>query len=66
MLHYEEQGLWGTFSGLIGCSPWLLCIFVLVVYHTSWSTLTLLLQLYQVTRCLEFLNGVLRLCISYG
>uniref|UniRef100_A0AAX7TYR8 Palmitoyltransferase n=1 Tax=Astatotilapia calliptera TaxID=8154 RepID=A0AAX7TYR8_ASTCA len=48
MLHYEEQGLWGTFSGLIGCSPWLLCIFVLVVYHTSWSTLTLLLQLYQI------------------
>ncbi|XP_063336687.1 putative palmitoyltransferase ZDHHC13 [Pelmatolapia mariae] len=48
LLRYEEQGLWGTFSGLVGCSPWLLCIFVLVVYHTSWSTLTLLLQLYQI------------------
>ncbi|CAI5644674.1 putative palmitoyltransferase ZDHHC13 isoform X1 [Oreochromis niloticus] len=48
MLRYEEQGLWGTFSGLVGCSPWLLCIFILVVYHTSWSTLTLLLQLYQI------------------
>ncbi|XP_058484866.1 putative palmitoyltransferase ZDHHC13 [Solea solea] len=47
-LHYEEQGLWGVVSALVGCSPWLLCILLLAFYHTCWSCLILLLQLYQI------------------
>ncbi|XP_071345602.1 putative palmitoyltransferase ZDHHC13 isoform X1 [Trachinotus anak] len=47
-LHYEEQGLWGVVSALVSCSPWLLSIFVLAFYHTCWSGLILLLQLYQI------------------
>lgn len=48
-LHYEEEGLWGVVSNLVSCSPWLLCIFVLSFYHTCWSSLSLVFQLYQVT-----------------
>nr|XP_033488212.1 palmitoyltransferase ZDHHC13 [Epinephelus lanceolatus] len=48
VLHYEEQGLWGVVSALVGCSPWLLSVFLLTFYHTCWSGLTLLLQLYQI------------------
>uniref|UniRef100_A0A8C9YWV3 Palmitoyltransferase n=1 Tax=Sander lucioperca TaxID=283035 RepID=A0A8C9YWV3_SANLU len=48
VLHYEEQGLWGVVSALVSCSPWLLTIFFLAFYHTCWSGLTLLLQLYQI------------------
>ncbi|XP_023262054.1 palmitoyltransferase ZDHHC13 isoform X2 [Seriola lalandi dorsalis] len=48
VLHYEEQGLWGVVSALVSCSPWLLSIFVLAFYHTCWSGLILLLQLYQI------------------
>uniref|UniRef100_A0A7N8YPC6 Palmitoyltransferase n=1 Tax=Mastacembelus armatus TaxID=205130 RepID=A0A7N8YPC6_9TELE len=48
VLHYEKQGLWGMLSALVSCSPWVLCIFLLAFYHTCWSGLTLLLQLYQI------------------
>lgn len=47
-LHYADQGLWAAVSALVGCSPWLLCIFFLAFYHTCWSASILLLQLYQV------------------
>lgn len=50
VLHYEEQGLWGVVSGLVSCSPWVLAIFLLAFYHTCWSGLVLVLQLYQVNR----------------
>ncbi|XP_056134539.1 putative palmitoyltransferase ZDHHC13 [Lampris incognitus] len=48
-LHYEEQGLWGVVSALVGCSPWVLSVFCLALYHFCWSTIMLLLQLYQIT-----------------
>ncbi|KAF1393181.1 hypothetical protein PFLUV_G00035800 [Perca fluviatilis] len=48
VLHYEEQGLWGVVSALVSCSPWLLGVFFLAFYHTCWSGLILLLQLYQI------------------
>ncbi|KAI4830544.1 hypothetical protein KUCAC02_002168 [Chaenocephalus aceratus] len=48
VLHYEEQGLWGVVSVLVTCSPWLLSVFLLAFYHTCWSGLMLLLQLYQI------------------
>ncbi|XP_078139380.1 putative palmitoyltransferase ZDHHC13 [Centroberyx gerrardi] len=47
-LRYEEQGLWGVVSALVGCSPWVLSVFCLAFYHTSWSSVILLLQLYQI------------------
>ncbi|XP_031704574.1 putative palmitoyltransferase ZDHHC13 isoform X1 [Anarrhichthys ocellatus] len=48
VLHYEEQGVWGVVSALVSCSPWLLCVFLLAFYHTCWSGLILLMQLYQI------------------
>ncbi|XP_047220045.1 putative palmitoyltransferase ZDHHC13 isoform X2 [Girardinichthys multiradiatus] len=48
-LHYEDQGLWGVLSAAVSCSPWVLTIFVLSFYHTCWSTLFLIGQLYQIT-----------------
>uniref|UniRef100_A0A668ADK8 Palmitoyltransferase n=1 Tax=Myripristis murdjan TaxID=586833 RepID=A0A668ADK8_9TELE len=47
-MHYMEQGLWGAASALVSCSPWVLCVFFLAFYHTSWSAMILLLQLYQI------------------
>uniref|UniRef100_A0A8C7WNH2 Palmitoyltransferase n=1 Tax=Oryzias sinensis TaxID=183150 RepID=A0A8C7WNH2_9TELE len=47
-LHYEDQGLWSAASALFGCSPWVLTIFLLSLYHTCWSTLVLMIQLYQI------------------
>uniref|UniRef100_A0A7N5ZSZ1 Palmitoyltransferase n=1 Tax=Anabas testudineus TaxID=64144 RepID=A0A7N5ZSZ1_ANATE len=47
-LHYEEQGSLGVVSAAVGCSPWVLCVFLLAFYHTCWSGLMLLLQLYQI------------------
>ncbi|XP_075933986.1 putative palmitoyltransferase ZDHHC13 isoform X1 [Anarhichas minor] len=48
VLYYEEQGVWGVVSALVSCSPWLLCVFLLAFYHTCWSGLILLMQLYQI------------------
>uniref|UniRef100_A0A8C6KRB0 Palmitoyltransferase n=1 Tax=Nothobranchius furzeri TaxID=105023 RepID=A0A8C6KRB0_NOTFU len=48
-LHYKEQGLWGFISALVGCSPWVLSVFLLSLYHTCWSGVALLLQLYQIS-----------------
>ncbi|XP_034015372.1 palmitoyltransferase ZDHHC13 [Thalassophryne amazonica] len=47
-VNYEEQGLGGFVAALISCSPWVLSVFVLAFYHTCWSVVTLLLQLYQI------------------
>ncbi|KAF6716008.1 Palmitoyltransferase ZDHHC13 [Oryzias melastigma] len=47
-LHYEDQGLWSAAAGLVGCSPWVLAVFLLSLYHTCWSTLVLMIQLYQI------------------
>lgn len=53
VLHYEAWGLWDVVSALVSCSPWVLSIFLLAFYHTCWSGLVLLLQLHQVTGCVE-------------
>ncbi|MEQ2191479.1 hypothetical protein XENOCAPTIV_029329, partial [Xenoophorus captivus] len=58
-LHYEDQGLWGVLSAAVSCSPWVLTIFVLSFYHTCWSTLFLIGQLYQVTAVLMGFCGPL-------
>ncbi|XP_041846504.1 putative palmitoyltransferase ZDHHC13 isoform X1 [Melanotaenia boesemani] len=47
-LHYEDQGLWGAISALVTCSPWVLSISLVSLYHTLWSGFFLLLQLYQI------------------
>ncbi|XP_072770891.1 putative palmitoyltransferase ZDHHC13 isoform X1 [Nerophis lumbriciformis] len=47
-LHYETQGLVGVAFAVIDCSPWLLCVFVLALYHCCWSSIILLLQIYQI------------------
>ncbi|PWA29169.1 hypothetical protein CCH79_00006296, partial [Gambusia affinis] len=47
-LRYEEQGVWGVVSAVVSCSPWVLAVFVLSFYHTCWSTLFLIGQLYQI------------------
>ncbi|CAL8351601.1 unnamed protein product [Merluccius merluccius] len=47
-LHYQEQGVWGVLMALVNCSPWVLLIFCLAFYHTTWSSMILLLQLYQI------------------
>uniref|UniRef100_A0A3B5M584 Palmitoyltransferase n=1 Tax=Xiphophorus couchianus TaxID=32473 RepID=A0A3B5M584_9TELE len=47
-LRYEEQGVWGVVSAVVTCSPWVLAVFVLSFYHTCWSTLFLIGQLYQI------------------
>ncbi|KAM4603126.1 putative palmitoyltransferase ZDHHC13 [Polymixia lowei] len=47
-MHYEEQGVWGVLSALVGCSPWVLTVFFVAFYHLSWSSMILLLQLYQI------------------
>ncbi|XP_077375561.1 putative palmitoyltransferase ZDHHC13 isoform X2 [Festucalex cinctus] len=48
MPHYEKQGFVGVAFAVVTCSPWLLCIFLLALYHTCWSSFILLLQLYQI------------------
>uniref|UniRef100_A0A6Q2Z3Y2 Palmitoyltransferase n=1 Tax=Esox lucius TaxID=8010 RepID=A0A6Q2Z3Y2_ESOLU len=47
-LHYQEEGMWSALSALVGCSSWVLGIFCLAFFHTSWASILLALQLYQV------------------
>ncbi|ROL44046.1 Palmitoyltransferase ZDHHC13 [Anabarilius grahami] len=47
-LHYTEEGVWGVVTALMGCSPWVLYIFFFTFFHTSWASILLLLQLYQI------------------
>ncbi|XP_038664303.1 putative palmitoyltransferase ZDHHC13 [Scyliorhinus canicula] len=45
---YEKDGLWLFLTQIISCSPWIVWIFLLVVFHSSWVTFLLLNQLYQI------------------
>ncbi|XP_041053739.1 palmitoyltransferase ZDHHC13-like isoform X3 [Carcharodon carcharias] len=45
---YEKDGLWIFLTQIISCSPWIVWIFLLVVFHSSWVTFLLLNQLYQI------------------
>lgn len=47
-LLYQEQGVWGKLSALVSCSPWVLGIFSLAFFHTSWASIMFLVQLYQI------------------
>lgn len=47
-LHYQEAGLWSTAAQLLSCSPWVLGVGCLALFHTTWASITLLLQLHQV------------------
>lgn len=47
-VRFEEPSLWGLVTAAVTCSPWLLSVFLLAFYHTCWSSLTLLQQLYQI------------------
>ncbi|KAJ7985728.1 hypothetical protein DPEC_G00343470 [Dallia pectoralis] len=47
-LHYKEEGIWSAISALVGCSSWVLGIFCLAFFHTSWASILLALQLYQI------------------
>ncbi|XP_061593876.1 putative palmitoyltransferase ZDHHC13 [Cololabis saira] len=48
VLRYKEEGVWAAVSGLVSCSPWVVSVFLLALYHTCWSAVILLLQLYQI------------------
>lgn len=48
-LRYQEQGAWAAGSAALSCSPWVLGVFVLSLYHCCWSSITLLVQLYQIS-----------------
>uniref|UniRef100_A0A8K9WV16 Palmitoyltransferase n=1 Tax=Oncorhynchus mykiss TaxID=8022 RepID=A0A8K9WV16_ONCMY len=47
-LHYQEEGVWGVISALVGCSSWVLGIFCLAFFHTAWASILLVIQLYQI------------------
>ncbi|XP_064869035.1 putative palmitoyltransferase ZDHHC13 isoform X1 [Oncorhynchus nerka] len=46
-LHYQEEGVWSAISALVGCSSWVLGVFCLAFFHTSWASILLVIQLYQ-------------------
>ncbi|XP_037755887.1 palmitoyltransferase ZDHHC13 isoform X1 [Chelonia mydas] len=45
---YQQDGAWTYFTQIVSCSPWVLYIFTLVCFHTSWASLMLIIQLYQI------------------
>ncbi|XP_044293135.1 palmitoyltransferase ZDHHC13 isoform X2 [Varanus komodoensis] len=45
---YQQDGIWTSFTQIVSCSPWVLYIFTLVSFHTSWALFLLILQLYQI------------------
>ncbi|KYO21893.1 palmitoyltransferase ZDHHC13 [Alligator mississippiensis] len=45
---YQQDGAWTYFTQIVSCSPWVLYIFALVCSHTSWASLLLIIQLYQI------------------
>lgn len=47
-MSYDKNGGWISFTEIVSCSPWVLYIFILIVFHASWSTTLLILQLYQI------------------
>ncbi|XP_068116363.1 palmitoyltransferase ZDHHC13 isoform X2 [Hyperolius riggenbachi] len=44
----QKDGAWGFVMEIISCSPWVLYIFFLVCSVTIWSSLMLLMQLFQI------------------
>ncbi|XP_062917779.1 putative palmitoyltransferase ZDHHC13 [Mobula hypostoma] len=45
---YEKNGLWILLIQIISCSPWIVWIFLLVLFHSSWVVFLLFNQLYQI------------------
>ncbi|XP_019407388.1 PREDICTED: palmitoyltransferase ZDHHC13 isoform X1 [Crocodylus porosus] len=45
---YQQDGAWTYFTQIVSCSPWVLYIFALVCSYTSWASLLLIIQLYQI------------------
>ncbi|XP_067850223.1 palmitoyltransferase ZDHHC13-like [Heptranchias perlo] len=45
---YEKDGLWTFLTQIVSCSPWIVWIFLLVLFHSSWVTLLFVNQLYQI------------------
>uniref|UniRef100_A0A8C8SPE0 Palmitoyltransferase n=1 Tax=Pelusios castaneus TaxID=367368 RepID=A0A8C8SPE0_9SAUR len=45
---YQQDGAWTYFTQIMSCCPWVLYIFTLVCFHTSWASLMLIIQLYQI------------------
>ncbi|KAL7992253.1 hypothetical protein Chor_016509, partial [Crotalus horridus] len=45
---YQKDGAWMSFTQIVSCSPWVLYIFTLIIFHTSWAVLWLILQIYQI------------------
>ncbi|XP_061078150.1 putative palmitoyltransferase ZDHHC13 isoform X2 [Conger conger] len=48
-LSYSEDGAWGVLTKLVACSPWVLYIFTMAFMHTSWASISLLMQLFQIS-----------------
>ncbi|XP_072320879.1 putative palmitoyltransferase ZDHHC13 [Eucyclogobius newberryi] len=44
-----EAGPWALMSGWLSCSPWVLSVLLLSLYHSCWSSIMLLVQLYQIS-----------------
>ncbi|KAJ7344577.1 hypothetical protein JRQ81_000527 [Phrynocephalus forsythii] len=45
---YHQDGAWTSFTQIVSCSPWVLYIFTLISFHTLWSAMLLILELYQI------------------
>ncbi|XP_026520534.1 palmitoyltransferase ZDHHC13 [Notechis scutatus] len=45
---YQKDGAWMAFTQIVSCSPWVLYVFMLIMFHTSWAALSLILQIYQI------------------
>ncbi|MBZ3869259.1 Palmitoyltransferase ZDHHC13 [Sciurus carolinensis] len=45
---FKEDGLWTYLNQIVACSPWVLYIFMVAVFHFSWSTFLLINQLFQI------------------
>ncbi|KAF7251749.1 Palmitoyltransferase ZDHHC13 [Varanus komodoensis] len=51
---YQQDGIWTSFTQIVSCSPWVLYIFTLVSFHTSWALFLLILQLYQYIKKMAY------------
>ncbi|XP_006111543.1 palmitoyltransferase ZDHHC13 isoform X3 [Pelodiscus sinensis] len=45
---YHQDGAWTYLTQIVSCSPWVLYIFTIVCFHTLWTSLMLIIQLYQI------------------
>ncbi|KAM9460578.1 putative palmitoyltransferase ZDHHC13 [Clarias gariepinus] len=43
-----SDGVWETIIELITCSPWITYICIITLFHTTWASVTLVQQLYQI------------------